>query len=326
MINLEGEDITQSFAKRLISLDLVDNNGFEADTLNISVDDSDGLIALPKTGAKLDVFIGFKETALVDKGTFVVDSITHSGAPDVIQIGGKSADFRAKFIEQRNHAYHNKTIEEIVNEIAKRHDYQTSISEPLKNIQIKDLQQSNESDANLLTRLALEHDAVATVKKGTLLFLERGEGKNGSGDELPTITIRRADGDKHSYQINDRDAFTGVQAKYVDDKRGERKTILVGKDDKTKMLRTTFKNEDEAMAAAEKELKRLERGKASFSFQLATGAPELIAESPVEVIGFKKEIDETKWCATRVIHSLNDNGLTTQVEAEVKPKKDDEKN
>lgn len=320
-IMLKEQDITQSFAKRLISLNLIDNSGFEADSVTITIDDADGKVELPKTGVKLDVFIGFKERLLIDKGTFVVDSITHSGAPDVIEIGAKSADFREKFIEQRNHAYHNKTIEEIVKEIAVRYEYKTAISESLKAIKITDLQQSNESDANLLTRLAIEYDAVATIKKGTLLFLEAGSGKTAGGQELPEIVITRRDGDKHSYQVNDRNAYTGVIAKYNDAKGGRRKQVTFGKEDKTKMLRTTFRNEDEAMRAAEKEMQRLERGKESFNFFLAIGQPETLACSPVKVMGFKKDIDEKEWIATRVIHSLGDNGLTTQVEAEVNNKK-----
>ncbi|MGL4673803.1 MAG: phage late control D family protein, partial [Wohlfahrtiimonas sp.] len=91
-----------------------------------------------------------------------------------------------------------------------------------------------------------------------------------------------------------------------------------GKEDKTKMLRTTFRSEDEAMRAAEKEMQRLARGKESFNFFLAIGQPETLACSPVIVKGFKKDIDEKKWIANRVIHSLGDNGLTTQVETEVK--------
>lgn len=321
MIMMEGNDITQAFANRLINLTVIDNSGFEADSVTITIDDADGKVELPKTGVKLDVFIGFKERLLIDKGTFVVDSITHSGAPDVIEIGAKSADFREKFIEQRNHAYHNKTIEEILNEIVKRYEYKTAISESLKSIKINDLQQSNESDANLLTRLAIEYDAVATIKKGTLLFLEAGSGKTANGQELPEIIITRKDGDKHSYQVSDRDAYTGVIAKYSDAKDGRRKQVLFGKDDKTKMLRTTFSSEDEAMRAAEKEMQRLQRGKESFNFFLAIGQPETLACSPVKVMGFKKDIDEKKWIANRVIHSLGDNGLTTQVEAEVKNEK-----
>lgn len=318
MIKLDGDDITQAFSKRLINLSLIDNSGFEADSLTITIDDADGKVELPKTGVKLDVFIGFKERLLIDKGTFVVDSITHSGAPDVIEIGAKSADFREKFIEQRNHAYHDKMLEEIIQEIASRYEYKTAISDSLKSIKVDDLQQSNESDANLLTRLATEYDAVATIKKGTLLFLEAGSGKTASGKELPEIVILRKYGDQHSYQVSDRTAYTGVIAKYNDAKGGRRKEVLFGKDSKTKMLRTTFRSENEAMRAAEKEMQRLDRGKESFNFLLAIGQPETLACSPVKVIGFKKNIDEKKWIAKRVIHSLGDNGLTTQVEAEVK--------
>ena len=42
MITLNGDDITQNLSDRLISLIMTDNRGFEADQLDIELDDSDG--------------------------------------------------------------------------------------------------------------------------------------------------------------------------------------------------------------------------------------------------------------------------------------------
>ncbi|OYQ85390.1 contractile injection system protein, VgrG/Pvc8 family [Wohlfahrtiimonas chitiniclastica] len=315
-ITVDGKNITSRINSRLLSLNLVDNRGFDADTLTLVIDDSDGLMALPKRGVKINVKIGFG--ALIDRGDFVVDAVSHTGAPDVITISANSADFRKKLLEQKNKAYHQKTIKEIVEAIAGEHKLESRVADELANIKVQDRQQRNESDANFLTRLAEEFDAVATVKKGTILFLKRGESKTASGQALPTIIITRNQGDNHSYSVNDRDAYTGIKAKYTTTKNGVRKEVLVGDDERTKMLRRIYKTEGEARAAAENELKRVQRAAASFSFTLAMGRPELIAESPVKVLGFKAEIDSQNWIATRVTHNLDQSGLTTQVEAEVR--------
>ena len=47
MLTLDGNDITQNFSDRLIGLTMTDNRGFEADQLDIELDDSDGLVELP---------------------------------------------------------------------------------------------------------------------------------------------------------------------------------------------------------------------------------------------------------------------------------------
>ncbi|SQA83119.1 phage tail protein [Citrobacter freundii] len=46
--------------EKLISLELTDNRGFNADELTITVDDSQGDIELPPRGAELSVAIGWQ--------------------------------------------------------------------------------------------------------------------------------------------------------------------------------------------------------------------------------------------------------------------------
>jgi phage protein D len=50
MLKLDNDDITQDFSDRLISLTMTDNRGFEADQLDIELDDTDGQIAMPPRG------------------------------------------------------------------------------------------------------------------------------------------------------------------------------------------------------------------------------------------------------------------------------------
>lgn len=57
MLTLDGDDITQNFSDRLISLTMTDNRGFEADQLDIELDDTDGLVELPPRGAKLTLWL-----------------------------------------------------------------------------------------------------------------------------------------------------------------------------------------------------------------------------------------------------------------------------
>ena len=68
--------------------------------------------------------------------------------------------------------------------------------------------QTRESDLHFFTRLAKKHDAVATVKKGRLVFKPIGSTIATTGDELETITITRADGDQHRYHSADRNAYS----------------------------------------------------------------------------------------------------------------------
>ncbi|MBX9474127.1 phage late control D family protein, partial [Yersinia enterocolitica] len=92
-ISVDGIDKSGGIKKRLMSLTLTDNRGFEADQLDIELDDSDGQLVLPRRGAKIAVALGWQGAALIDKGIFTVDEIEHSGAPDKLTIRARSADF-----------------------------------------------------------------------------------------------------------------------------------------------------------------------------------------------------------------------------------------
>lgn len=82
MLMLDSRDITGNISDRLMSMTLTDNRGFEADQLDIELNDADGQVGLPVRGAVLTVYIGWKGFALVCKGKFTVDEVEHRGAPD----------------------------------------------------------------------------------------------------------------------------------------------------------------------------------------------------------------------------------------------------
>lgn len=68
MLMLDSRDITGNISDRLMSMTLTDNRGFEADQLDIELNDADGQVGLPIRGAVLTVYIGWKGFAWYAKG------------------------------------------------------------------------------------------------------------------------------------------------------------------------------------------------------------------------------------------------------------------
>ena len=75
------QNISVVIKDRLESLNLTDNRGLEADELELVLDDSDGKLAIPKRGAKIQLSLGWADKGLVNKGSFTVDEVEHSGSP-----------------------------------------------------------------------------------------------------------------------------------------------------------------------------------------------------------------------------------------------------
>jgi phage protein D len=215
MLTLDGADITQNFSDRLIGLTMTDNRGFEADQLDIELDDADGLVELPPRGASLTLWLGWQGFALLNKGSFTVDEIEHRGAPDTLTIRGRSADFRGTLNSRREQSWHDTTLGVIVETIAQRNQLTASVADSLKAIPVPHIDQSQESDAAFLARLAERNGASVSVKYGKLLFLRAGSGMTASGKAIPQMTVERGDGDRHQFAIADREAYTGVTAKWL---------------------------------------------------------------------------------------------------------------
>ncbi|MDG6881065.1 Phage protein D [Phocoenobacter uteri] len=335
------KDISQLISHRLISLTLTDSRGFEADQLDLTLDDSDGLLDLPPRAAVLSLGFGWKSESIVYKGEYTVDEVEHSGSPDIVTIRARSADMRGSLLEHKERSFHKKTIKKIVEQIAGENKLTPMVGKSFSNQIIEHIDQSGESSINLLSRMAKEYDAIATVKNGNLLFIETGQGKTASGQVLPEIYITRNQGDQHRYAIAEGENYKAVRAYYHDIKTGKREQVYfdantkiektrksqklkqtkpaITDSDNIKTIRHTYKSKQAAKNAVIREFKKLGRGTATFSLSLAQGNPELMPELPVKVVGFKKEIDVNKWIIRQVTHNISaDSGYTTGIECELK--------
>lgn len=318
-LTVDGKDIARLISPRLMSLELTDNRGLEADQLSITLSDHDGLLEIPPKGAVVRLWLGWSDTGLIDKGSYTVDETEHSGAPDILSIRARSADLRGSLKTKRERSWSEVTLGAVLTEIASTYGLTPKIAAEVSARAVKHLDQANESDANMLTRLGELHDAVISVKAGCLICLPAGGGKTAGGTALPHITLTRSDGDGHRFLQADRDSYDSVKAYYYDVGSTKKQEAIAGGGEKAKELRHTYSDRDSALRAARSELNRLQRGSATLSYSLAKGRADLIPELTYSLLGVKSEIDAIVWYGGNVQHSLTaDNGYTTNLELESK--------
>jgi phage protein D len=317
-ITVEDKDITHIVSRRLVNMTLTEYRGDESDQVDITLDDADGELALPKRGVQIGIQIGWKESGLVDKGRYTVDEVEHAGPPDVVTIRARAANLIDTFKQQQERSFHGKTLGTIIDMIAFENELISAISPRLRDTSVKHIDQTHESDAAFLRRLGKKYDAMATVKNGRLLFIPINQSRTASGKALPLVVITRGLGDAHRYHTAESDAYSGVRAFWYDEHYAHRRSVVAGAPGNSKRLRTVFANEVDARAAAVAEWKRLQRGLATFEMTLALGDSLLMPESPVVVRGFKSDIDATDWLSLKVTHSVGDGGFTSYVEFETR--------
>ena len=232
------QDITQVISSRLISLSLTDNRGLEADTLDLELSDHDGKLALPPRNATIQVALGWKGKPLIDKGQYSVDEVQFSGgtgSADRLTIRARAADLKGSFSEQKERSFDKKTLGEIIDTIAKENQLKSYCEKKLANTFIAHIDQTNESDINLLSRLAEEHGAMCTVKNGTLLFMPLGQSKTATGKPIPLRKITRKSGDNYNFSIAESENYKAVRAYWHDTDTGKRGEITV--DENTKIVK-----------------------------------------------------------------------------------------
>ena len=236
--NKKQQDITQVVSSRLITLSLTDNRGLEADTLDLELSDHDGKLALPPRNAIISLALGWQGKPLIDKGQYSVDEVQFSGgagSADRLTIRARAADLKGSFSEQKERSFDKKTLGEIIDTIAKENQLKSQVEKELANRLIDHIDQTNESDINLLTRLAEEHGAMCTVKNGTLLFMPLGKGKTVTGKDIPLRKITRKNGDNYNFSIAESENYKAVRAYWHDPDSGKRGEITV--DENTKIVR-----------------------------------------------------------------------------------------
>lgn len=323
---VNGVDISPIVSPRLMSLTITDNRGLEADSLEFEISDHDGAVALPRKGTTIEAWIGWSNTGLVYKGAYKVKEREHAGAPDVLRVRATSADLKTTLKQKKERSWDQKTIGDIITTVANDNGLAVKVQDSLANRLLAHIDQ-NESDANLITRIADEHDAIATVKNGILLFMPTGASQTVTGLDLPTKTITRKQGDNHRFSDTDGgEDVSGVTCYYYEAHIAEKQKVTIGQNDtNTRELRHVCRDKNTAEHLAQAEFNRLKRGVATMSYSMARGDPECIPEMTFVFEGMKSEINEIVWLGKNVVHTLTpDGGFATNLSLEVQiPDADD---
>lgn len=313
LIRANGTDVSQNFQDRLLGLSVVDNAEETADTAEIRLDDRNGAIDIPPTGAILDIALGYSG-ALIELGSFAVDEIRGEIAPQTLTIAAKGANMTGTLAARKTRAWKTTTVGDILSRIAAEHGLAPRVSDALSAISIDYLAQTSESDLNLLGRLARDLGALFKPTARHLIFAERNATTSTTGQPLPVPVIDLGDIASGAWELTSRGSYGRVSASFRDLGAGRKETVTVGDQDPELVLRNTYAREEDAQRAAQAALDRGRRAGSSLSLQLGEFRGDLVAGAQVSLSGLKSGLDGT-WFLSRVEHRL-DRELTTQLNAE----------
>ena len=312
------QDATAAIRDRFLSLRVADEAVRQSDAFELRLDDRGGAIERPRRGAKLEVSLGYEDRGVTLAGTYVVDEIGLAGPPQILVVRAKAADMRGGLKAQKSRSWDDVTLGALVGRIAADHGLEARVGSSLRTVRIPHLDQTEESDLHLLTRLAGDYDAVAKPAGGHLLFVPRWQAASATGKPMPTVAVRPGDTSSWSVTIADRPKYRSVRAHWHDAASGERKAETAGSDDPAFTLRRSYATAAEARHAARSMLARLAGGMRRLILELAPGQPAVAAEGELRLAGFRDGVDGS-WTCQRAVHTLDSRGYRTRAEGAVGP-------
>lgn len=315
-IVVEGQgDVSAQIRERLLSLRVRNEEGYQSDVVEIRLDDRGGQTVLPRRGVALEVELGYAESGRAAIGRYVVDGLEVSGPPDTLTVRATAADMRTGAKQRKTRSWDRVTIGALVAKIAQEHDLDPRVSKGLAAIVLPHVDQTDESDLNLLTRLGEKYDAVARPVDGRLLFTSRGTTQSATGRAITPVRVSREQTGNYRVKLIDRRQYGAVRAYWYDRAAGQRRAVTAGSGEPVYALRDDQLDAATARHAAQARLNALTRGSTSLSLSMRPGMPTVNTETPLTLSGFRSGVDGL-WIVTSVVHELSGGGLTTDVEAE----------
>lgn len=308
-----GTDATGTLADRLLSLQIIDEDGEKADRAEITVDDRDGRVSFPDLNTTLVIALGYRFGPLFEMGQFTVDGVSGDGPRQTMTISATAADMKSDIRAPRTRAWENSTLADIVKTIAAEAKLKAVVGQSVAGAHWQYLAQTAESNLHFLTRIASTLDATTKPAGGRLIVQKRGEGKTAAGDAMSATLITKARLKAWRWRLDGRETYKSVEVEWSDTTGGAVHKVIKGSGTPKKVLRHRYASQEEATRAAKAEFDRAGRAGLTLSGTLAGFDPALFAGGLAAISGLRPEVDGD-WQLTRVTHELG-HGLVTAFEA-----------
>lgn len=316
----KGIDISSEVAPHLISCTYIDKVHGEADEIEVTVQDKDGLWRgpwCPEHGDKVQLWIGYKGGVIVPCGEFEIDEPAPKmgRGGDTFSFRGVSAPVSKSLRTAKTKGYENKSLKQIADEVAGQHGLTVQGTPP--DVTFQRQTQRRERDLEFLSRLADEYGAYFSVRGSMLVFTKREE----LHEREPVFTLRAESDDYISCDLKRASHKTYSKAKLSYFEGNEKKKIEVEVEDgkvkngDTLKLDDRVENEGQARQRAKAQLEK-ENLKRLTGNALLVGNPLLLAGQIIALDpGFGR------WATNYVVkqsrHHLTRSGYTTNIEMHV---------
>lgn len=214
-IEYEKKDITANISPNMLSVSYTDFEHGQSDEIEIQVEDKNNLWKsswYPSKGDSLKLNIGYEGEKLLNCGSFEIDELEFASPPDTITLKALAANIKKALRQNNNVAYENKTLKQIAQEIANKHNLKLVGS--IKDIKIKRITQYKKRDLAFLKNLAEEYGYIFKISDNKLTFYETAKLKSTN----PAVIITRQELTSFTIRDKSSDQYKSCEVSYHDPK------------------------------------------------------------------------------------------------------------
>lgn len=311
----EGVSTKIDIKSRVVRISCTDEIGILADQCEIELDDHDMALEIPEKAARLTVFMGYGND-LSKIGTYFVEDVSMSSS-GIMRVFGRGFDANKDHKTVKSRLYSGQNLYEVLEKVALDNNISMKIDPNLrlKKTDSSGMEQRQESLLHFLTRVSEDFDLTFKVQDDVFLLKERMNAKSFSGKNLEVLTLNRQELSFWEIQTRTWQAYKSVIAEYSDIGNMDFGQVRVGSGEPSLKVKEVFPSRAHAERHSDDQLKKFEnRGfQGRFSF---LGNPKLLAETPIQLLGFKKQIESKKWTVNRAEHQFNQSMFLTSIDIE----------
>lgn len=290
-IVVNNENVTDNIKKYLTSINIIDNEKDEADELTLSL----SKFKRPQYKDEIKVFLGYG-SKLSFVGLFYVQTTSIKNNKN-LTINATGVDFSGDLKEKRDLNYDDILLSKLAKIIADRHNLEIKTN---ADTSVSTIQQNNESDLNLLNRLAKEYNLIFNIKNATLYFMKKS-------DVVPQISVDIDKCYSSNISYSNKKFYKSCKAVYHNTQLNKKNEVTYGSGKPVLVVRKQFNNDDEALVFAKNTLIRA--NKATITGSLTKRGEVVFAGSE---LALNNDSDKEVYQIKKVSHTI-DKGWRTSL-------------
>ena len=321
-VTINGIPVSGFVFSAISSVRVTDTVGIASDTADVTWANSSvfGRFAMPEPGAVFEIGMGYLGN-FRPMGVFVADEVEEGSAPRSITAMCQAQSLvstesgLAPIQQQKSRSWPaGLTLLLIVETIAGENGLTAAVTDAAAALVPGHLDQIDESDISLLSRVAAKYDLIAKPAGGSLFVGRRADSLTASGAPMPTIPLLERDCTNWLMRRGRGDGVGSVVATYRDFDTGVDAEVTIGDGVPVRRLRHVFASEEEASVTAEAELRRSSRAVEHLEVVMP-GNPAIAAEGTILPADFSAAASGP-WVVLSATHSISEAGYQTVFQAE----------